>query len=254
MDDLALLVDLHREGARQGPGSEAETRRAVALSRLAPGAGLRIADVGCGTGASALVLARELGGRITAVDLVPEFLASLEERARTAGLSDRIETLAAPMDALPFEEGSLDAIWSEGAIYSMGFAAGVAAWRRFLRPGGVLAVSELTWLTRRRPADLTRHWTAEYAEVDLASAKIAVLEDEGYAPLGHFVLPRSCWTDGYYDPLRERLPAFLARHPGSEAAATVAAAEEAEIALHERHGHLYGYGFYVAARTDAPAS
>ncbi len=53
---------------------------------------------------------------IVAVDLFPEFLEVLQSRAQEAGLTGRIETLAASMDALPFEPESLDLIWSEGAM------------------------------------------------------------------------------------------------------------------------------------------
>lgn len=248
MDDLALLVDLHRDAARQGPGGEEETLLAVRLAGLGGAKGLRIADLGCGTGAAALTLARALDAQVTAVDLFPEFLAELDAAAARAGLGDRIETVEASMEALPFEDEAFDAIWSEGAIYNMGFAAGVAAWRRFLKPGGILAVTELTWLTARRPAPLQAHWDAAYPEVDVASAKIAVLEREGYAPLGYFPLPERCWTENYYDPMRRRFAAFLDRNGGSEAARAVVAAEEAEIALYERYREHVGYGFYIARR------
>ena len=83
------------------------------------------------------------------------------------------------MDRLPFEAESLDAIWSEGAIYNMGFENGVRQWRRLLKPGGILAVSELTWLTAYRPAELETHWHAQYAEVGTSSSKMAVLEHNG---------------------------------------------------------------------------
>ena len=57
--DLSLLVDLHKGGARQGPGSDAQTKLALDLSGLQEKQGpLKIADIGCGTGASTLVLAR----------------------------------------------------------------------------------------------------------------------------------------------------------------------------------------------------
>jgi SAM-dependent methyltransferase len=250
MDKFALLVDLHRGGARQGPGSPETTRRAIALAGLAGRGGLRIADVGCGTGASALVLARDLDAHITAVDLSAEFLADLDAAALREGLGARIATLRAPMEKLPFAPGSLDAIWSEGAIYSMGFAAGIAAWRPFLRPGGILAVSDLTWLGARRPAALTRYWEAEYPEVATAPAKTAALKAAGYRMLGWFALPPACWLEHFYTPLRARFAGFLARHEGSAAAAALVAAEEAEIALYERHGAHVGYGFYIAARTD----
>ena len=80
----------------------------------------------------------------------------------SAELSHRlssIETLAKSMDSLTFAEESLDLIWSEGAIYNMGFGKGIEAWRPFLRSGGVLAVSEITWLRpnpRGNPTALDR--------------------------------------------------------------------------------------------------
>ncbi len=247
--DLRLLIDLHRPAQRQGPGSDAETCRAIELSGLATGKALRIADIGCGTGASTLVLARELDARITAVDFLPEFLEALEERAQRAGLGSRITTCTAAMDALPLEESSLDAIWSEGAIYNIGFERGVREWRRFLKPGGILAVSELTWFTAGRPPELDSHWRAQYAEVDTAAAKFAALERQGYAPLGYFVLPETCWLESYYRPMQQRFPAFLSAHQNSVEARTLVAAEEAEIALYERYRQYYGYGFYVARKT-----
>ena len=92
---------------------------------------LKIADIGCGTGAATRVLARELDAHVTAVDFLPELLAQLEDAAGRAGLADRITTLCASMESLQFAESELDAIWSEGAIYNMGFAAGITAWRRY---------------------------------------------------------------------------------------------------------------------------
>ena len=249
MDALELLIDLHADGARQGPGGDDETRLAIALSGLAGRAGLRIADIGCGTGATALLLARDLDAHVTAVDFLPAFLERLDAAAATAGLSDRIATLAASMDALPFADAAFDAIWSEGAVYNMGFAAGVAAWRRILKPGGVLAVSELTWLTATRPADLQAHWDAEYPEVETASAKIAVLERAGYTVIGYFPLPERCWLDHYYRPMQARFDAFLARHGQSAAARAVVDAERAEIALYDRHRAFVSYGFYIARKT-----
>ena len=251
MDDIGLLVDLHVDAERQGPGGGDETRLAINLSGLRGKSGLRIADIGCGTGASALVLARELDAAITAVDLFPAFLEKLEDTAKRKDLGGRIATLAGSMDALPFEEDSLDAIWSEGAIYNIGFENGIRTWRRFLKPGGILAVSELTWLTAERPEELERHWMQEYPEVGTASAKIEVLERSGYSPLGYIVLPERCWLDNYYRPMQRRFAAFLSRHGNSGAAARIVASEESEIALYERNAAFVSYGFYIAKRSGA---
>ena len=249
MDELSLLVDLHREAKRQGPGGDDETRLAITLSGLSGRKGLKIADIGCGTGASTLVLAKTLDASVTAVDFLPDFLHDLDIAAARENLDERIETLAASMDALPFEAQSFDAIWSEGAIYNIGFANGIKAWRRFLKPDGILAVSELTWLTQARPAELEQHWNRKYPEVNTASAKMAILEGNGFSPIGYFALPIRCGLDNYYRPMQARFPAFLARNGNSEAAAAIVAAEENEIALYERHSAFVSYGYYVAKRT-----
>lgn len=212
-------------------------------------ANLRIADIGCGTGASTLVLARELDAHVTAVDLFPEFLAKLEDAAGLAGVADRITTLSASMEALPFKEASYDAIWSEGAIYNMGFAAGIEAWRKHLKPDGILALSELTWLTAQRPEELQAHWAREYPEVDTASGKMAVLERLGFTPVGYFPLPQRCWLENYYWPMQQRFSGYLDRHENSEAARAIVAAEEAEISLYERHEAFVSYGYYIARKT-----
>ena len=250
MSDLGPLIDLHLPNRYLGPGSERTTRLALELSGLRDRPDLQIADLGCGTGASTLVLAETLDARITAVDLFPAFLAELERRAQERGVAGRITTLGASIDDLPFAPASLDAIWSEGAIYNIGFEAGVASWGRLLKPGGVLAVSEITWLTADRPAELQEHWEREYPEIDTAAAKIAILERHGLSLIGYTVLTPSDWLDSYYRPLQARFEAFLDQHGHSEEARAIVAAEQAEIALYERnHAHV-SYGFYVAVRAD----
>lgn len=248
MDDLLLLIDLHKDGARQGPGGDDETSLAVSLSGLRGATNLKIADIGCGTGASTLVLARELDAHITAVDFCPEFLTKLEDVAARAGVADRITTLSASMEALPFAEAAYDAIWSEGAIYNMGFAAGVQAWSNYLKPNGILAVSELTWLTDQRPEELQNHWEREYPEVDTASGKMAVLERLGFSPIGYFPLSEYCWLDNYYRPMQQRFSGYLDQHKDSEAAREIVAAEENEISLYERHKAFVSYGYYIARK------
>ena len=247
MDELTLLADLHKAGLRQGPGSPDVTRRAMVLAGLDGSRPLEIADIGCGTGGASLELARMLDARITAVDFLPSFLDVLRQRAQAQGLG-RIITLEASMVALPFTDASFDVIWSEGAVYNMGFEAGASAWKRFLKPGGKLVLSEITWTTAARPQTITDYWTAQYPEIDTASAKLAVLERHGYRPEGYFLLPPCCWQEHYYGPLRERFPAFLDRHEHSPQAAAIVAAEEKEMALYQKYGQFYSYGMYVAAK------
>ena len=245
----SLMVDLHRDGDRQGPGSDADTLRALELSRINPSIEIDVADIGCGTGASTLALARKLhNARITAVDLFPEFLQELSLRAGESDIAHRITIQEGSMESLPFRDDSLDLIWSEGAIYNMGFAKGVAAWKRFLRRGGVLAVSEITWLRPDPPEPVRKHWESEYPEIATAPEKISILERAGYDLLGYFVLPSSSWIESYYEPTEARVGAFLERHAGMPEASALIELERQEVTLYKRYQEYFSYGFYVARR------
>jgi ubiquinone/menaquinone biosynthesis C-methylase UbiE len=248
MEDYQLLIDLHKGANRQGPGGDAETKLAMDLSMLDRAAPLKIADIGCGTGASTLFLAQQLNAHITAVDFLKDFLDVLESKAERAGLSGKVSTLACSMDSLPFGDGEFDIIWSEGAIYNIGFEKGVREWNRYLKFGGILVVSEITWLTASRPPELEKYWGSEYSEIDLASVKIGVLEKNGYSPIGYFVLPEYCWLDNYYRPMQNGFQSFLDRNGNSEEAQAIVEAENREIELYEKFKEYYSYGVYVAKK------
>ena len=250
MGELQLLVDFYKNAYRQGPGGDAETEKAIALASLDRATPLKIADIGCGTGASSLVLARFLNAEVTAVDFLGEFLEVLKVRSESLGLSDKITTLACSMDSLPFGDEEYDVIWSEGAIYNMGFANGARAWNRFLKAGGLLVVSEITWLTASRPAELQEHWANEYPEIDLASSKLRVLETCGYSPIGYFTLPEHCWLENFYGPMQEMFGDFLERHGHSEDAQKIVDAERKEIDLFSKYRDYYNYGVYLTRKVE----
>ena len=248
MKDYRLLIDLHKSANRQGPGGDAETEKALSLAMIDSAAPLKIADIGCGTGASTLLLARLLEAQITAVDFLQNFLELLEGRAENMGLSEKVTTLCCSMDNLPFRDEEYDVIWSEGAIYNIGFEKGVRDWSRYLKVGGLLVVSEISWITASRPVELQKYWEGEYPEIDLASSKIAVLEKSGYSPIGYFVLPEHCWLENYYRPMQNSFKDFLNRNGNSEEARAIVEAEKREIELYEKHKTHYSYGVYVAKK------
>jgi SAM-dependent methyltransferase len=248
VEPYQLLIDLHKNARRQGPGGDTETARALDLAAIDREAPLRVADIGCGTGASTLMLARLLNARITAVDFLQEFLDVLERRADLEGLSGKIETLCCPMDNLPFAEEAFDVIWSEGAIYNIGFKKGTSDWYRYLKPGGLLVVSEITWITDTRPPEIQTYWERVYPEIDLASAKLKVLESGGYSPLAYFILPEHCWLANYYRPLQDGFQAFLERNGDSAAARAIVEAEAGEIELYVKYRGYYSYGVYIARK------
>lgn len=250
MENLDLLIDLHKHAKRQGPGGVKETEKAIALAMLDKMKQLKIADIGCGTGASAILLAKQLNAQVTAVDFLPEFIDVLKVNSITEEVENSIHPLVCSMVDLPFSDEEYDVIWSEGAIYNMGFEHGIKKWRRFLKPGGMLVVSEITWSTNSRPRELQAHWEKEYPEINTASSKIKALEDNGYSPIAYFLLPEHCWLDNYYRPMQRTFGDFLKRNSNSKEAWAIVSAEETEIALYEKYKSHYSYGVYIARKLE----
>ncbi len=248
MEDYQLLIDLYKNANRQGPGGDAESEKALSLAMIDRAAPLKIADIGCGTGASTLLLARLLEAQIAAVDLFQDFLEVLEDRAENMGHSEKITTLCCSMDDLPFAEEEYDVIWSEGAIYNIGFERGITDWSRFLKAGGLLVVSEITWITAYRPSELQEYWEGQYPEIDTASSKIHILEKNSYSPIGYFILPEHCWLENFYMPVQNSFKDFLNRHGNSEKARAIVEAENREIKLYEKYKAHYSYGVYIARK------
>ena len=166
MNEMELMMQLHRNNQRQGPGSEDTTRLALTLAGINPEMSYKIADIGCGTGAQTITLAKTLKGDIVAVDLFEDFLERLKKNIAKEQTLASVRTLVASMDDLPFQNGTFDIIWSEGAVYNIGFRQGINYWKDFLKTGGILAVSELSWTTKERPAELEEFWTGEYSEMN----------------------------------------------------------------------------------------
>lgn len=248
MEDYTLLIDLHKSANRQGPGGDAESEKALDLSMIDKSKPLKIADIGCGTGASTLLLVRLLNAQITAVDFLQDFLDVLNVKGQNLGLSEKITSICASMDDLPFKNEEFDVIWSEGAIYNIGFEKGVKDWNRYLKVGGLLVVSEITWITNSRPSEIEKYWGEEYPEIDVASSKISVLEKNGYSPIGYFILPEHCWFDNYYRPMQDNFKDFLERNGNSEDARAIVHGENQEIALYEKYKDYYSYGVYIARK------
>jgi ubiquinone/menaquinone biosynthesis C-methylase UbiE len=245
VEDYQLLIDLHKSANRQGPGGDAETEKALILAMIDRATPLKIADIGCGTGTSTLLLARLLNAQITAVDFLQDFLEVLEGRAESMRLSEKITPLCCSMDNLPFGDEEYDVIWSEGAIYNIGFERGIKDWNRYLKAGGRLVVSEITWITASRPSELQKYWDDEYPEIDVASSKVSVLEKNSYSPIGFFVLPEHCWLENYYRPMQDSFKDFLNRNGNSEEARAIVEAENREIELYEKYKTHYSYGVYI---------
>ncbi|MBD1921761.1 class I SAM-dependent methyltransferase [Microcoleus sp. FACHB-831] len=241
---MNIFSELHCDIPREAPGDNASTAKALSLVPQLP-ENPQILDIGCGPGMQTLALAKITGGYITAIDNHQPFLDELKRRAEQEYLSSHIITQNCSMFSLEFEQESFDLIWSEGAIYIMGFRDGLQSWRRFLKLGGALAVTELSWLVTNPPEEPLNFWRNAYPPMKNIEENITIFQESGYTYINSFTLPESSWWDDYYIPLERRLADLRKKYQGDEDANTILDEQQIEIELYRHYSHCYGYVFYI---------
>ena len=104
-------------------------------------AGGRVADVGCGHGASAVAMAEAYpASRIHGFDYHDPSIQTAGKRAAEAGVQDRVEFATAGAKAYP---GTYDLVCFFDCLHDMGDPVGIAAYaREHLEPGGSLLIVE----------------------------------------------------------------------------------------------------------------
>jgi SAM-dependent methyltransferase len=133
-------------------------RRTVARIGVAPGA--RVLDACCGTGASALPAANEVGpdGHVLGVDLSEPALALARAKARDRGLSN-VEFRTADIERTGLPPESFDAVVCVFGIFFLpDITAGLTELWRLVRPGGQLAIT--IWGPRLFEPAVGEFWAA----------------------------------------------------------------------------------------------
>ncbi len=204
----------------------------------------RILDIGCGPGMQTVELLKLTDGTVVALDVFAQMLDRVTELAAAEGVGDRLETLEMDMNQMEFADGSFDVVWSEGAIYFLGFEGGLRKVKPFVKAGGFVAVSEAVWLKEERPQEVVDFWQ-EYPEIDTVENKLAVIDSLGYESVGHFVLPPSAWTDEYYDPMQQRIDEKRPQWVEDEEGAAVLQMAQHEIDVFRRNPDCFSYAFFV---------
>ena len=245
--DFTLICEYFSNIERQGPGSPEVTIKALSfIDNLTENS--RIADIGCGTGGQTMTLTQNSKGNITGVDLFQKFVDIFNSNAAKLNLQDRVKAIVASMDNLPFRDEEFDLIWSEGAIYNIGFERGLNEWNRFLKKGGYIAVTEASWFTPERPAEIEKFWVDAYPEIDTIPNKVAIMQKAEYVPVATFILPENCWTEHYYVPQAKAQELFLKKYAGNKAAEDLVANERHEAQLYAKYKEFYGYVFYIGKK------
>jgi len=251
---------------RLGPGDDASTRRAFEelFSSQSPvkvdkgSLRLRVLDIGCGNGRQTLELARHIDGTILAVDNHQPYLDELNRRAEAAGLSQKIQTCLKDMSDLGHDDGPFDLIWSEGALYLMGFSDGVfnpagfhdglKVCHELLVPGGFLAISELCWFRPDAPFACRQFFSAEYPVMLTVDGNLSLMKSSGFEVIGYFPLSESGWWEQYYHPLEDRLRSLRGRYAADQERLDFIESIQEEIEIYRKYSSYYGYVFYLMQR------
>ncbi|GAB1539884.1 class I SAM-dependent methyltransferase [Scytonema sp. NUACC21] len=241
---MDIFFEIYKDLPRQGPGNNESTRKVFSLlTDLPPKPSLL--DIGCGSGMQTLELAKLTDGTIAAVDNHSPYLEQLNSQILAEGLAEKVVTANASMFSLKFEAKSFDVIWSEGAIYIIGFEKGLQTWRPLLKDKGHLVVSEISWLKSNPPTEVQKYWEANYPGIKSIESNLRMVEDLGYRKIGLFVLPESGWWDNYYTPLEKRIGLLREQYKDNEAMNRELDNSLLEIEFYRKYSDWYGYVFYL---------
>lgn len=135
IEDLAAMDQFHALGLPA-------TLMLAELAELKPGE--RVLDLGAGIGGPARVLAERFGAHVSAVEPIERFRRLAAQLNAATGLTDKIDLVDAHGDALPFDDGSFDLVWTQAVLPNVADLAPLAAEvHRVLAPGGRWALGEI---------------------------------------------------------------------------------------------------------------
>jgi ubiquinone/menaquinone biosynthesis C-methylase UbiE len=249
MEGMEYFYELFEALPRCGPGDNDSTRRAFNAIPELPKQPY-ILDIGCGPGVQTITLAEISHGTIIALDNHQAFLDQLMRTARDTGLEHRIIPKNISMLNMDFREHTFDLIWSEGALYFMGFQHGLGRCHQIVKKGGYVAVTELVYTSPNPPAPVIHYFEKEYPDIKDITGKIEVIHHEGFRLLSHFTLPESSWLDSYYLPMEAELSRLRDKYQGNEIALGIFEEMKYEIDFYTRYSNYYGYEFFIMQRAD----
>lgn len=245
---MEVYVRLFADMPRAGPGCDESTERAFKSIPDLPH-GPRILDIGCGPGMQTLCLARISQGRITALDNYEEYLDYLRSEMKQQGLTDRISPVRGDMFDIPFEDRSFDIVWCESAIFIIGFEKGLREWKRLLKPGGFMVVSELVQLKSGPPKEYADFWRNEYPALTTLNENVEIIKNAGYELVDHFTLPEWAWWKNLYDYVEGRIEPLKRHFQNDPESLQVLNSTRREIDFFKKYPGFYDYEFFVMKNT-----
>jgi SAM-dependent methyltransferase len=233
---------------RQGPGNRACAARALGLCRDLPQTAA-ILDLGCGVGGQTLQLAELVAsGSIVAIDSHAPSIERLKAAVAERGLSQRVSAIVGDMTRPPQPRGSVDLVWSEGALYNIGLRNALRVCHELLRPGGYLAFTDAVWRMENPPPEVKTSFDMDYPAMGKPDDDVAAIRDRGFELVGHFTLPDEAWWDDFYTPMEARIAELRGKYAGDVEASAILDQLAREPEMHRRYSDFYANEFFVARR------
>ena len=146
---------------------------------------------------------------------------------------------------MDFKKETFDIIWSEGALYFMGFQNGLKRCHQLLKDKGYLAVTELVYTVPHPPKAVIKYLTSEYPDIRNIETNIKTIDKEGFNLISNFTLPESAWLNRYYLPMEKELPRLNKKYQENEIALAVFEGFTNEVNMYRKNSNYYGYEFFV---------
>jgi ubiquinone/menaquinone biosynthesis C-methylase UbiE len=173
----------------ESAGREIFDRRKEIVAASGARPGMQIADVGAGTGLLSLLLARAVapGGQVYAIDIIPKFLAHLDQEKRRQHVSNVITRLGDER-SVPLPDASVDLLFLCDSYHHFEYPRSMnrSMWRA-LRPGGTLLLVDYRRIpgkTRKSVLDHVRAgeetFTAELVAAGFEKVEALPLLEENY--------------------------------------------------------------------------
>jgi len=156
-----------------------------AFQEVFPKKGLKILDVGCGTGELSLLFA-EMGHKVTGIDISRQMLKTAKTKAESRGADITFEEGDA--ENPPFDTSSFDIVFSRHLLWTLpNPKKAIENWKRVLRKNGKVVIIDGVWDSGTLESRVRRS----------AGALLTLLLERKDPRKGHA---------GYSDELKARLP------------------------------------------------
>ena len=134
------------------PGGRRSTEELFQLAELAPG--MRVLDVGCGIGTTAIEIARRFDCDVVAVDIDDAMLSRAREKVAHAAGAERVDVHRGDILNLDFANQTFDAVIVEAVTMFVDRPRAAAEVTRVSRHGGRILEHEFIW--RKPPSAAAR--------------------------------------------------------------------------------------------------